>query len=126
MKGFIEKLIGKLEEQIQDNIESCKDRMDLLCHDRNYGIRQAIKIAKDFAEQMNVSENLTSSKTTITNADKIRAMDDSELAGWISNLVRWSEDGEAILSIWDASTKSETRIHDSCGDVLEWLQSEVR
>lgn len=112
MKEFVEKLIERLMK-------------DKRIGRMSFGA--TVEIVNQLAEEYkgNLSENLTSSETSITNADKIRAMDDSELAGWISNLVRWSEDGEAILSIWDASTKSETRIHDSCGDVLEWLQSEV-
>lgn len=58
-----------------------------------------------------------------TNADKIRAMSDEELAGWISNL--YILEDEHAISIYDTRKKSEIYIPDSYGDVLEWLQSEA-
>ena len=58
-----------------------------------------------------------------TKADRIRKMSDEELAEWILNLCRFEDrDEEPMISIYNLDTKNTEEIHDSYGDLLEWLQ----
>lgn len=62
-----------------------------------------------------------------TNADRIRNMTDEELAEWIHNMTDFFfDDCEPCKSIYDLDTKREIEIYDSYGDLLEWLQAEVK
>ncbi len=54
-----------------------------------------------------------------TNADRIRAMSDEELANWILGIDHYWNDGECIVSF------GKVHIHDSSDSILEWLQSEA-
>ena len=56
----------------------------------------------------------------MTNADRIRAMSDEELAEWLAVIDHYWDDGECVVNFGDA------HIHDSKDDILEWLQSEVQ
>ena len=69
---------------------------------------------------------ITSSKFTTTNADRIRNMSDEELAEWIHNMCDFEKDEEPYKSIYNLDTEQEEEIHDSYGDLLKWLQSEVK
>ena len=60
-----------------------------------------------------------------TNADRIRNMPDEELADWIHNMCEFEKDEEPYRSIYNLDTEQEEEIHDSYGDLLKWLQSEV-
>lgn len=61
-----------------------------------------------------------------TNADRIRAMVDEELAEWIHNITHYyDEEQEPTVSIYNLDTKKDTELHDSYGDLLNWLQTEV-
>lgn len=60
-----------------------------------------------------------------TNADRIRNMSDDELAEWIYNIFEFEKDEEPYKSIYNLDTEQEEEIHDSYGDLLEWLQSEA-
>lgn len=60
-----------------------------------------------------------------TNADRIRNMSDEELAEWIRNMCDFEKDEEPYKSIYNLDTEQEEEIHDSCGDLLKWLQSEA-
>lgn len=60
-----------------------------------------------------------------TNADRIRNMSDDELAEWIYNIFEFEKDEEPYKSIYNLDTEHEEEIHDSYGDLLEWLQSEA-
>ena len=63
---------------------------------------------------------------TMTNADRIRNMSDGELSEWIHNIVKFQgEDMEPMVSIHDLDKEQDEVIHDSYGDLLEWLQKEV-
>lgn len=73
-----------------------------------------------------VTMEITSSKFTTTNADRIRNMSDEELAGWIHNMCDFEKDEEPYKSIYNLDTEQEEEIHDSYGDLLKWLQSEVK
>lgn len=55
----------------------------------------------------------------VTNADRIRAMSDEELAEWLAGTVHYWDDGESIINM------NGTNIGDSKEDLLEWLRSEV-
>lgn len=61
-----------------------------------------------------------------TNADRIRNMSDKELAEWIHNMCDFEKDEEPYKSIYNLDTEQEEEIHDSYGDLLKWLQSEVK
>ena len=61
-----------------------------------------------------------------TNADRIRSMSDEELADWLHNMCDFEKDEEPYKSIYNLDTEQEEEIHDSYGDFLDWLQSEVK
>ena len=58
-----------------------------------------------------------------TNADKIRAMTDEELADMLHNIGSYVENGEPLIDIYIGEKKST--VDDSFGFILEWLQSEA-
>lgn len=60
-----------------------------------------------------------------TNADRIRTMTDEELAEWVTNMCQFEKDEEPYRSIYNLDTEKEEEIHDSYGDLLNWLQSEA-
>lgn len=60
-----------------------------------------------------------------TNADRIRNMSDEELADWLHNMCDFEKDEEPYKSIYNLDTEKEEKIHDSYGDLLNWLQSEA-
>lgn len=60
-----------------------------------------------------------------TNADRIRNMSDEELADWLHNMCDFEKDEEPYKSIYNLDTEKEEEIHDSYGDLLNWLQSEA-
>lgn len=59
----------------------------------------------------------------MTNADKIRAMSDEELADMLHNIGSYVDDGEPLIDIWIGDKK--TTLDDSFADVKEWLKQEV-
>lgn len=54
-----------------------------------------------------------------SNADIIRNMTDEELAEFLYGTDHYVDDSECIVCF------SETRLHDSKEDILQWLQSEA-
>jgi succinate dehydrogenase flavin-adding protein (antitoxin of CptAB toxin-antitoxin module) len=62
---------------------------------------------------------------TQTNADRIRNMSDEELADWLHNMCDFEKDEEPYKSIYNLDTEKKEEIHDSYGDLLNWLQSEA-
>lgn len=66
-----------------------------------------------------VTMEITSSKFTTTNADRIRNMSDEELAMFIGNLA------ECINCDLQCSEKCIATIDECCRKHLEWLQSEA-
>lgn len=61
-----------------------------------------------------------------SNADRIRNMTDEELAEWLHNISQdYDDEQEPIVSIYNLNTEKEEVIHDSYGELLKWLQSEV-
>lgn len=72
-----------------------------------------------------VTMEITSSKFTTTNADRIRNMSDEELAEWLTNMCDIEIHEEPYKSIYNLDTGQEEEIHDSYGDLLKWLQSEA-
>lgn len=60
-----------------------------------------------------------------TDADRIRNMSDEELAEWLTNMCDIERHGEPFKSIYNLGTEQEEEIHDSYGDLLNWLQSEA-
>lgn len=63
----------------------------------------------------------------MTNADRIRNMTDEELAEWLTNICKFESvvDEEPYVSFYNLDTTYEEEVHDSYGDLLEWLQSEA-
>lgn len=66
------------------------------------------------------------SPKSMSNADRIRNMSDEELAEWLHNMCDFEKDEEPYKSIYNLDTEQEEEIHDSYGDFLKWLQSDVR
>lgn len=61
-----------------------------------------------------------------TNGDRIRNMSDEELAEWLTNMTDdFGDDEELYKFIYNLDTEKVEEIHDSYGDLLEWLQSEA-
>lgn len=58
-----------------------------------------------------------------TNADRIRAMSDEELADMLHNIGSYVENGEPKIDIYIG--ENESTVDDSFGFILAWLQSEV-
>lgn len=52
-------------------------------------------------------------------------MSDEELAEWITNICDIERHGKLYKSIYNLDTEKEEEIHDSYGDLLDWLQSEA-
>lgn len=61
----------------------------------------------------------------MTNADRARNMSDEELAEWLTNMCDIERYEEPYKSIYSLDTGQEEEIHDSYGDLLNWLQSEA-
>lgn len=61
----------------------------------------------------------------MTNAERIRAMSDEELAEWLTNMCDTERHEEPYKSIYNLDTEQEEEIHDSYGDLLKWLQAEA-
>ena len=53
-------------------------------------------------------------------------MSDEELAEWLTNMCDFEKNEEPYKSIYNLDTEQEEEIHDSYGDLLKWLQSEVK
>lgn len=64
-------------------------------------------------------------QSTKTNAERIRNMNDEELAEWLTNICDIEKNEEPYKSIYNLYTDEEEEIHDSYGDLLKWLQSEA-
>lgn len=59
----------------------------------------------------------------MTNADRIRAMSDEDLADLLHNIGSYVEDEEPLIDIYIGESK--TTLDDSFGFILEWLQSKA-
>lgn len=84
-----------------------------------------VNIAKELGISVDYLVGTSSVKKRQTNADRIRNMSDDELAEWIYNIFEFEKDEEPYKSIYNLDTEQEEEIHDSYGDLLEWLQSEA-
>lgn len=84
-----------------------------------------VNIAKELGISVDYLVGTSSVKKRQTNADRIRNMSDDELAEWIYNIFEFEKDEEPYKSIYNLDTEHEEEIHDSYGDLLEWLQSEA-
>ena len=62
---------------------------------------------------------------TATNGDYIRRMTDEELAVWMHNSDFYEgEDDELYMSIYNLDSEKSEDVHDSYGDLLDWLKEE--
>lgn len=84
-----------------------------------------VSIARALDISVDYLVGISSVKKRQTNADKIRNMSDKELAEWLTNMYELEKDEEPYKSIYNLDTEQEEEIHDSYGDLLEWLQSEA-
>ena len=108
MKEFIEKLIGRLEEQIYD-MEICEEQFDM---NSPYFMDVEYKMVKidDIKEIVNqLAEEYGKDTNVTTNADFIRKMNDEELAEFLINF---------------KNTFGEE--HEGQQSCVDWLQSEVK
>ena len=62
----------------------------------------------------------------MTNADAIRNFSDEELAEWLHNISHDNEAEEPNVCIYDLDEEEEIVLYDSYGDLLQWLQAEVK
>lgn len=61
-----------------------------------------------------------------TNADRIRRMTDEELAVWMHNSDFYDgDDDELYMSIYNLDSEKSEDVHDSYGDLLDWLKEEI-
>ena len=114
MKEFIEKLIGRLEEEIdiiKDEVyRDYEERIIEEC-----AIENVIDIVNELAEEyIN-----TSTDTSTTNADRIRSMTDEELAELFYSTDHNVDEWNCIVKL------GNVRLQDNKADILAWLQSEV-
>ena len=58
----------------------------------------------------------------MTFGDKIRSMNDDELATMLCNTCTYNEGDDPMFSIW---IDREVRMYHSYGDILEWLKQPV-
>ena len=108
MKEFIEKLIGRLEEHEQYEMEYGNYHASSA-----YG--RTIEIVNELAEEyIN-----TSTDTSTTNADRIRSMTDEELAEFFYSTDHNVDEWNCIVKL------GNVRLQDNEADILAWLQSEV-
>lgn len=84
-----------------------------------------VNIAKELGISVDYLVGTSSVKKRQTNADRIRNMSDEELADWLHNMCDFEKDEEPYKSIYNLDTEKEEEIHDSYGDLLNWLQSEA-
>lgn len=94
------------------------------------GVEKAMEIvSKVEAEYINkstehINKSGDCSTNCSTNADRIRAMNDEELAEWLHNITQFDgDDGELMISIYNLDSEKDEEIRDSYGDLLEWLKS---
>ena len=73
-----------------------------------------------------VTMEITSSKFTTTNADRIRDMSDEELAEWLTNMCDIERHEEPYKSIYNLDTGQEEEIYDSYGDLLSGFNQKRR
>lgn len=94
---------------------NCKNRGKKRRCDLYTSMSTYAEICKDFEEKKQ------------TNADRIRSMNDAELAEWLTNMCDFinPEDEEPYKSIYNIDTEKEETVHDSYGSIMDWLQSEV-
>ena len=118
MKEFVEKLIGRLEEYkyshlIERNSEQCEHCKYIEdCENRDCSLciwDKSIEIVNKLAEEYKPK----------TQADKIRAMNDEELAEFLYGLDHYWDDEQCILRI------NDNHLNDYKDDILDWLQSEA-
>lgn len=61
----------------------------------------------------------------LTNADRIRSMNDEGLAEWIYNITQFLSNEEPTVRIYDKDKKESIIIHDDYCSLLKWLQGSV-
>lgn len=84
-----------------------------------------VNIAKELGISVDYLVGESNVKKTRTNSDVIRNMSDKELAEWLHNMCDFEKDEEPYKSIYNLDTEKEEEIHDSYGDLLNWLRSEA-
>ena len=103
MKEFIEKLIGRLEEEK----EYCSYNPKI----RDEAINKVIGIVNQLAEEYN-------NESVKTNADYIRNMTNDELATFLSSIDHITDEGDRIV-VFEGEA-----MHDNIVDIEIWLKEE--
>lgn len=117
MQEFVEKLIQRLEE-------ASRTMMPVI------PTEEAIKIVNQLAEEYTQTIDVTElvekfgQKNVFTNADRIRAMDDSELAEFLKNTV-W-QNGANLFDCKEYLQECCVGHCEQCNAYLKWLQSEAQ
>lgn len=119
--NLTEKEIEDLQSIVIGTLASVCDMADKYNLDRNSMLEYFADRIKAFAAVASI-QNYNAHRT---NANRIRNMSDEELADWLSNMCNFEKDEEPYKSIYNLDTEKEEEIHDSYGDLLNWLQSEA-
>lgn len=123
MKEFIEKLIGRLEEELK----TAREMQTTQCigHD-GYGTPLQSKLGGEICALLkvqNIVNQLAEEYKPKTQADKIRAMNDEELAEFIDKVSR-----TCLVDALGGKSECNTECR-MCkikfGSILDWLQSEA-
>ncbi len=109
--------------QYVNDVENCLH----LWKPKGHEIDELTKLEKQ-SRRIPVEEKLPDPDELVkikTNADRIREMTDEELAEWLLNMCDFNgEDEEPYKSVYNLDTGNNEEIHDSYGDLLEWLMRE--
>lgn len=120
-RNLTDKEIEDLQSVVTDTLASVCAMADKHSIDRDSMLKYFADMLTAFAEVASIQNY----ETNHTHADRIRNMSDEELAEWIHNMCEFEKDEEPYRSIYNLATEKEEEIHDSYGDLLNWLQSEA-
>ena len=116
------------DKEIEDLQNITTDTLASICtmaHKHNIDRNSILKYFADMLAAFTEVASIQNYETSRTNADRIRNMSDEELAEWLHNMCDFEKDEEPYKSIYNLDTEKEEEIHDSYGDLLNWLQSEA-
>lgn len=119
--NLTDKEIEDLQSIVTDTLASVCAMADKHSIDRDSMLKYFADMLTAFVEAASIQNY----ETNHTNADRIRNMSDEELAEWLTNMCDFEKNEEPYKSIYNLETEKEEEIHDSYGDLLNWLQSEA-
>lgn len=119
--NLTDKEMEDLQSIVADTLASICVMADKHSIDRDSMLKYFADMLTAFVELASIQNY----ETKQTNADRIRNMSDEELAEWLTNMCDIERHEEPFKSIYNLDTEQEEEIHDSYGDLLNWLQSEA-